>query len=185
MDEEKWADDYEKRVGYEPDRGVLDFISEYQSGKLVLDVGCGHGRNALAVRALGHRVVGLDINLYSLRKAKNRKKDLDLVLGSSLYLPFKDEAFDFIISIGLLQCLDLSGVESTLREMRRVLDGDMYLSCFSDLTPDEKKTSHHLYLGKKELFSILEKVGFEVKKYAHEWKYRHSRKVGFHNLVCK
>ncbi len=39
---------------------LIDFFEEYSSRGKVLDLGCGQGRNALALAHLGYKVVGLD-----------------------------------------------------------------------------------------------------------------------------
>lgn len=88
-----------------------------ESGR-VLDIGCGTGRN-LALFATGVRAIGLDPCLESLRKARRRAPRIPLVCARAEALPFRDGAFDAVVS-GLVFC-SVADVPRGLREVRRVL----------------------------------------------------------------
>lgn len=83
-----------------------------------LEVGCGTGRN------LPHypgdvEVVGLDVDLESLRKARRRAPDVPLVCASAEALPFRDGALDTVVS-GLVFC-SVPDAQKGLAEVHRVL----------------------------------------------------------------
>ncbi|MFA5142602.1 MAG: methyltransferase domain-containing protein [Candidatus Omnitrophota bacterium] len=80
------------------------FAREDIRGKLVLDVGCGSGRFADIALKWGGEVVGVDMSysVDAVRKNFANKDKLDLVQADIFYLPFKDNAFDIIYSIGVL-----------------------------------------------------------------------------------
>jgi ubiquinone/menaquinone biosynthesis C-methylase UbiE len=84
----------------------------------VLDVGSGTGRN-LPLYPPGTAVVGLDPSLDALRRARRRAPSIPLVAGSAEALPFRDGAFDTVVS-GLVFCSVPDPVRG-LREVRRVL----------------------------------------------------------------
>lgn len=84
----------------------------------VLDVGAGTGRN-LPLYPPGARVVGLDPSLDVLRRARRRAPGVPLVVGSAEALPFRDGAFDTVVS-GLVFCSVPDPVRG-LREVKRVL----------------------------------------------------------------
>jgi SAM-dependent methyltransferase len=65
------------------------------SGK-VLEVGCGTGRLAKPVEALGGEYTGIDPSVKLLKQAFN-KGVISLVRGVGEYLPFPDNYFDTII----------------------------------------------------------------------------------------
>lgn len=84
-----------------------DVIDIYVKDKYVLDLGCGSGRNSLALSMLGaKKVVGMDYHKQSFFKADEMasKKGLNIefVEGNALELPFKDNEFDFVYSNGVL-----------------------------------------------------------------------------------
>ncbi len=88
----------------------------------VLEVGCGTGRNLPLYETRSTRVVGLDPALDALRAARKRAPDVPLVCGSAEALPFRDGAFDSVVS-GLVFC-SVPDAAWGLREVKRVLAAD-------------------------------------------------------------
>jgi SAM-dependent methyltransferase len=92
----------------------------------VLDVGCGAGA---ALRILDERVrfervpVGLDFSSSVLRRAHARRAEgqPEFVQGAATTLPFRDRAFDFVMSGYLAKHLDDDEVQRFAHEIRRVL----------------------------------------------------------------
>ena len=103
-----------------------EMVSQIKNGAnlRVLDVGCGTGYTTSGV--LSRRdvceVVGLDMNPAQLSKAvKNlhSKKDrLSISRGDAENLPFIDESFDAVISVGAIEYFP--DPEKVLRELARV-----------------------------------------------------------------
>ena len=88
---------------------------------LTLDVGCGTGRN-LPLYGPAARAIGLEPCAETLRKARRRWPRTPLVRGSAEALPFRDGAFDTVVS-GLVFC-SVPRPEVGLAEVRRVLKSD-------------------------------------------------------------
>jgi len=99
----------------------FEIIKKLVKGGLVLDLGCGTG---FITEKLGN-VVGID---YSINMLKLCQKGLNLVCANAELLPFKDNSFDTIISMTVLQ--DVDDVVSSVSEIKRVLkpDGRIILS---------------------------------------------------------
>lgn len=74
-------------------------------GKWVLDVGCGSGRFAEVALNSGAKVVALDYSSAVDACYENLRhyKNLYVVQGDIYSLPFADNSFDFIYSLGVLQ----------------------------------------------------------------------------------
>jgi demethylmenaquinone methyltransferase / 2-methoxy-6-polyprenyl-1,4-benzoquinol methylase len=90
-----------------------------RDGDRVLDACCGTGDLALAARARGADVVGLDFSEAMLERARAKSSDVDWVRGDVLALPFDDASFDAVtVGFGVRNVDDL---EAGLRELRRVL----------------------------------------------------------------
>jgi ubiquinone/menaquinone biosynthesis C-methylase UbiE len=87
----------------------------------ILDIGCGAGNYVRFLASIGHRVTGLDYSFPSLNRALSAdpKQDGHYVGGDAYSLPFCNECFDLVISIGVLQAL--GSPERALDEMVRVL----------------------------------------------------------------
>ncbi len=88
---------------------------------LALDVGCGTG---VLLRQLAARgpAVGLDLSLDMLAKARRRREHgsrADLVCGDIQHLPFRDGAFESVVSTFAINAVP--ELEEALREMLRVV----------------------------------------------------------------
>jgi SAM-dependent methyltransferase len=84
----------------------------------ILDAGCGTG--GLAARLATHgRVTAIDVS--PLAVAFSRRRGIDrLVRGSVVELPFRRDAFDFIVSTDVLYHRAVDDDKTALRELARV-----------------------------------------------------------------
>jgi len=99
---------------------------DVQPGETLLDAGCGEGRHCFGALERGARVVGLDLDIDSLRPAagglRNRGRELGrlggMTQGNTFHLPFADETFDKVICSEVMEHVhDFTGVA---RELARV-----------------------------------------------------------------
>ena len=101
-----------------------------------LDVGCGEGYNTRQVAALGARMTALDVAPTFLREAAESEIEEPLgiryVHASGLELPFRAEAFDFVMAT--MSLMDMPEQDQALREAHRVLKPGGFLQ-FSILHP--------------------------------------------------
>ncbi len=92
---------------------------------MVLDVGCGAGRDVGPLGRKGLDVVGLDLSEGLLKVAKREFPDIDFIEGTMLNLPFKDAQFDGVWSnASLLHLETTNDVKLALSEMHRTLKAD-------------------------------------------------------------
>lgn len=102
----------------------IEFIAKHitwSEGSQILDVGCGNGYFTYYLEQLG-KTIGLD---YSWTMVKTNPSD-NLVQGSALALPFKDNTFDLVFCSNLLHHIENPVL--TVREMRRVSSQYIVLS---------------------------------------------------------
>lgn len=73
-------------------------------GKLVLDAGCGNGRYSYWGAKYGAQVIGVDLGSGVESAYKNTKdiENIHIIQGDLFNLPFPEESFDVIFSIGVL-----------------------------------------------------------------------------------
>jgi ubiquinone/menaquinone biosynthesis C-methylase UbiE len=94
-------------------------------GCLILDVGCGTGRYLRQLTVSRYRIIGLDLSLKMLARAKEYlgpRRDICLVQASAGALPFKPLTFDRIMS-GLV--IDhMASAEQWFREISGMLTMD-------------------------------------------------------------
>jgi SAM-dependent methyltransferase len=93
------------------------------AGKDVLEIGLGYGSVSQRIAESNARFTGLDIAAGPVHWLQHRLKVSGLlgtvVEGSALNIPFDDESFDYVISIG---CLHHTGnLKRGISEVRRVL----------------------------------------------------------------
>lgn len=74
----------------------------------MLDIGCGNGIFSFRFTKSGGRVVGIDLSLTGIRKAKSmanhmRLHELDFLVASAENLPFKDGSFDIVFHSEVLE----------------------------------------------------------------------------------
>ena len=117
---------------------------------IVLDDGCGTG---LLFEHVTAQMVGLDVSVELLGKARDRAKDMvQLVNGDSENMPFRPRVFHSVMSFTVLQ--NASSPECMLREMdaARRRDGVIVVSIL-------KKA-----LSKQELIELFIKSNLKIKK---------------------
>lgn len=100
----------------------IQFLADCR-GKEVLEVGCGIGKDARFLTENGIEYVGLD---YSFRSVQLAHKHFDFaglkkrfVNGDARSLPFSDNRFDLVMSIGVLH--HIPGTAEACREVMRVV----------------------------------------------------------------
>ena len=84
------------------------FIKHYRlkDGAKILDVGCGKGFLLYEFSKLlpKSKIYGIDISRYAIKNAKKEIKK-NLLYGSAVSLPFKNNYFDLVISLNTLHNL--------------------------------------------------------------------------------
>lgn len=94
----------------------------------VLDLGCGTGHLSKFIKDLGHEVIGLDPSKKMLNFAKNNFPEIEFVEGISAELPFKNNTFDYVVSIEVLRYLNKKDVLQTYEEIYRVLKPESFFN---------------------------------------------------------
>jgi SAM-dependent methyltransferase len=96
-------------------------------GDTLLDVGCGEGRHCFGALERGARVVGLDLDLASLRagtgplraRAEQRSGFGAMLRGDAFHLPLRDGRFDRVICSEVME--HVHDYPAAIRELARVL----------------------------------------------------------------
>jgi len=101
----------------------VDFL-EGGSGELVLDMGCGEGKEALELASRGLYVIGTDLSYTQLLRARELvKKEIPdakfcLIQANAEQLPFANSSFRIIYGKAILHHLDL---DISSKETQRLL----------------------------------------------------------------
>jgi len=93
-----------------------------KSGSKVLDIGCGKGFLLHEMKLLipGLEINGIDISDHGLKNAKKEVKPFLSKYKAQDCLPFDDNEFDLVISLGTFHNLKLFELQIALTEMERV-----------------------------------------------------------------
>ena len=94
---------------------VEDFINTFNSNSLVLDIGCGNGKN------MGSRKDCIYIGLDACENLMNQAKEqynCSYIVGNCINLPFKSNSFNYAMSIAVIH--HLSTIERRLQAIQEI-----------------------------------------------------------------
>jgi tRNA (uracil-5-)-methyltransferase TRM9 len=120
------AEDFD-RTRIEPWKECVEYAKSMRTGSIVLDMGCGNGRNCIFL-AENHRVIGVDISremlLFARRNVEKRglSTKCDFLQSDVAKLPIRDSVADETFCIATLH--HIPTVESRLKvvmELKRTL----------------------------------------------------------------
>lgn len=156
---------------------------------IVLDVGCGTGRNLKAIAHLCKEAIGIDKNKKILEMAKENLKEfpkIKLVLGNAACLPFPNSYFDFIICMGNTFGM-IKNKFQALEEMAKVTKqgGKIIISVYNEKAlntrvKDYKIVGHHIIKIDEKKGMIWTKEGLVSKQFT-----RKELETMFHKLNLK
>ena len=94
------------RTRYKIWRGVLEFLNSLDTKSIILDAGCGNGKNMLETN---HTFYGLDMSEEVLKiaseKTKSKLNVIGFTKGSVCSIPFRDSYFDATMCIAVIHHL--------------------------------------------------------------------------------
>ena len=103
---------------HSPWPSVKSFIQSLPDGSLVLDAGCGNGKNMLIRPTIN--MIGCDVSNTLLEICST--KGLNVVEANIINLPFKDNTFDAVICVAVLHHLSSHERRTqAVKEMLRVV----------------------------------------------------------------
>jgi len=94
--------------------------------KVILDLGCGTGRNANYLTERGNKVIGIEISKTAINLAKERASELGVEVDYRLgdigeVYDLEDNSIDIVLDITSSNSLNEKGREIYLREVERVI----------------------------------------------------------------
>jgi len=126
-------------------------------GDRILDIGCGKGYLLYELTQLvpGIEVTGLDSSRYAVENAKEEIKD-KLVPGLAQEIPFPDNSFDLVVSLGTLHNLYIYDLQQAVGEISRVMKDQAYIMVESYRNEAEKVNLLYWQLTCQSFFSVEE-----------------------------
>ncbi|MDP4552803.1 class I SAM-dependent methyltransferase [Alkalihalobacillus macyae] len=130
-------DDYYLDENYfgNPYPGLVDFFRHYEPKGIVLDLGCGQGRDTLLLGELGYKVIGVDHSIVGIKQlnqeANDRNLDVEGVVGDVYEYQLPNEV-DIVLLDSMLHFYKRD-VEKETELMKGILaqlkEGGMFVNC--------------------------------------------------------
>ena len=143
----------------------------FNPGDLILDLGCGTGASLDFIR--GKKIfntAGVDLSALLLKKGQENFRDLHLVQGNGMNLPFAESIFNGVIAECTLSIMD--DLRRVLSEIKRVLvpGGKLAVSDIYIPQPDHADCADELLRGaciagafiRDEIARVLNDSGFRI-----------------------
>lgn len=113
-----WKDYYTELTNF------INQIMLKNNFKTVLEAGSGSGKATILLNKSYHKTL-LDISPIALEYAKHladkfEAKDIKFFEGDIFSMPFKDNGFDFVWNIGVIEHYEVNDIKSIIRNMIRV-----------------------------------------------------------------
>ena len=142
------------------------------------DIGCGEGRVARDLKALGHNVVAVDVSPTMVAFAKAADPSMKVLVADAARLPFDDGAADLAIAFMSLQ--DVDDMPGAIQEAGRVLErgGTFCLSVvhpinsagrFESLDADARFVIDNSYLEAHRYQDSIERDGLRMTFNSRHW----------------
>ena len=125
------------------------------SSNSLLDVGCAKGFMLNDFKRLikGLRIKGVDISKYAIDNSMEEVKNF-LSVGDAKKLNFKDNEFDYVISINTVHNLDIEECKKALKEISRVAKKGSFIAVDAYRNEEEKKRMYEWNLTAKTILSV-------------------------------
>jgi len=143
--------------------------------RVILDLGCGTGRNSNYLADNGNTVIGIEISKTAINLAKLRAKDLGVNVNYILgdigdKYEVKDNYVDVILDVTSSNSLDENGREIYLNEMNRVLKKDGYIFVRALCKDGNKNVKNLLKMspGKEYDTYIIKEIGLTERVFSRE-----------------
>ena len=143
--------------------------------RVVLDLGCGTGRNSNYLADLGNKVIGIEISKTAISVAKKRAKDMYLNVDYRLgdigdKYEIESNSIDIILDVTSSNSLNEKGRDIYLNEMNRVLKTNGYLFVRALAKDGNKNVKNLLKMspGREYDTYIIKEIGLTERVFSRE-----------------
>ncbi len=159
------ADDFSK-TRYKAWPCVKAFIDNIKLNTINADIGCGNGKNMLCRPELSFQ--GMDISTEFVKICRSR--NLDVIHGNILNIPYEDNKYDNTICIAVVHHLEnrLDRVKA-MQELLRItkINGDLMIYVWAFEQPEE---SARKFTTQDEMVYFKKRSGEVYYRYYHLYK---------------
>lgn len=165
---------YRKDIGISRRELNQYFLGELNRDISILEVGSSIGTQLNTLQDMGFKnLYGIEVNSYALALSKRKNKDVNIIKGSALDIPFKDGYFDLVFTSGVLIHIHPKDIKKAMGEIYRC--SSKYIWGFEYFSP---KFTEILYRGEKNMhwkanYVKLYLDSFDNLKVVKEKRYKH------------
>jgi pseudaminic acid biosynthesis-associated methylase len=111
---------YKKNYGITRSQIIKSFLGNLDRDIRILEVGSNVGNQLLLLQENGFKnLYGIEINDYAIQFSKSRTKNINIVQGSALDIPFRDGFFDLVFTSGVLIHIHPKDIKKAMKEIYR------------------------------------------------------------------
>jgi len=150
---------YDDPLHAERFRILASVISNCFARTTLIDVGCGPGLLIKNLLSLGFDCKGLEPSIINVLEASARFGSADIVEkiheGCITSMPFRDDSFEIVVCLDVLEHLTVFDVPSALKELARV--SSRFVLC--SINSDNPYFYHPTILSRETWIALFEAVG--------------------------
>jgi SAM-dependent methyltransferase len=170
---DKHVDEYVKNTYHATPPPLQDFIQSLPTGAMVVDLGCGPGRDSSAFIEAGINYLGIDFSEATIEKASELNPNAKFKVGDFRSLKFDPESIDAFWAIAALYHLNKSDFKTVMKRLHGFLkkNGQIFIVMkkgsgehFSDDKRYASGKKFVSYYSLKELKEIYDGIGFSIKE---------------------
>lgn len=138
---------YQQRFGLTRSKLNKQFIGKLNRSIKILEIGANVGSQLMLLQKMGFKhLYGIEINPRLVEFSKKITKGIDIINGSALDIPFRDNYYDLVFTSGLLIHIPPLKLKKAIKEIYRCAKKYIWgYEYYSD------KTKEVLYGGKKNM----------------------------------
>ncbi len=97
-----------------------EFVKNIDRSSKILEVGCNVGVQLQFLQKMGfNNLYGIELNKNVVEISKSITKDINIIQGSVLDIPYKDEYFDLVFTSGVLIHISPKDINKAIKEIYR------------------------------------------------------------------
>jgi ubiquinone/menaquinone biosynthesis C-methylase UbiE len=171
---EELAEDYYKtHFDINEIKNIADFFIQNLKGQKILDIGCGHGRDAKYFSEHGLEVTGIDLTSNFVKMASQNVPNAKFIQRDMRNLNFPENTFDGIWACASFLHVPKKDAKNTLLGFRKILKpaGLIYLSVkqgneekFVEKDEYKGRTKFFAFYTEDEFKNLIESCSFKILK---------------------
>ena len=98
----------------------MTFVDNFDRSIKILEVGSNVAAQLHGLQSIGfENLYGIELQPYAVEVSKQNTKNINLIQGSALDIPFKDSYFDLVFTSGVLIHINPDDIDLAIREVYR------------------------------------------------------------------